>query len=100
MYAVKTWLIEPHHIFLIIHKDDKVYLYEHSWAPMRGLHQYNGHEEALRDIRARFIDGVLNNQYDPKNLCIYEYDAPNKNLSCLEFYKHCENGKQINLSFL
>ena len=85
----------PTHTFLIFQKNDKVYWYEHSWAPMRGLHQYNDSKSALKDITVKFIDGELNGQYSQKNLCIYEYDAPNKNLSCSEFYKHCENGKRI-----
>lgn len=88
----------PTHTFLIFHKDGDAYWYEHSWAPMRGLHQYKSPASALKDIRDKFIDNELGGQYDVKNLFIYEYDAPNKNLSCPEFYKHCENGKRINIS--
>lgn len=88
----------PTHTFLIFHKDGKAYWYEHSWTSMRGLYQYENLESALKDIKAKFIDDELNNQYNPKKLFVYEYDAPNKNLSCPEFYKHCENGKRINIS--
>ena len=85
----------PTHTFLIFHKDDKAYWYEHSWMLMRGLYQYDNSEAALKDIRVKFIDNELDSQYNPKNLCIYEYVAPNKNFSCSEFYKHCESGKRI-----
>ncbi len=29
------------------------------------------------------------------NLCIYEYSKPKYGVNVLEFYKHCENGKNV-----
>jgi len=63
---------------------------------MSGLHEYANINEALLDIRARFIDGELKNKYNSNNLKTYEYDAPKKRLNCPEFYAHCEKGKIVN----
>ena len=82
----------------VFEHDGKTFWYEHAWEIWRGLHEYTDFEAAISDIREKFIDNMLDGEYDPQNLVIYEYDAPMKNLSCLEFYKHCEKGKQIHFN--
>ena len=85
----------PTHTFLLFANAGKTYWYEHSWSPMRGLHEYNNVNEALNDIKTEFINDELRDGYNPENLIIYEYAAPNKNLSCPAFYAHCEKGKKV-----
>ena len=85
----------PTHTFTIFEHNDKVFWYEHAWTIMRGLHEYDNLKNAISDIRNQFIDNELDSKYNPQNLIIYEYNAPKKNLSCFDFYKHCENGKRI-----
>lgn len=87
----------PTHTFLLFKHDGKTYWYDHSWNSMRGLHQYDDVDGALKDIKAKFIDDVLCREYNPDNLVVYEYTAPNKNLSCPEFYAHCEKGKKVKI---
>lgn len=87
----------PTHTFLLFEHGDKVYWYEHAWELVRGWHEYTDTNQALNYIRARFIDGTLHDEYQPENLVIYEYDAPDKPLSCPEFYRHCEKGKKIEI---
>ena len=88
----------PTHTFTIFEHDGKTFWYEHAWEIWRGLHEYANFKAAISDIREKFIENMLDGKYDPQNLVIYEYDAPMKNLSCLEFYKHCEKGKQIHFN--
>lgn len=90
----------PTHTFILFEYDNKIFWYEHAWAIMRGLHEYDNLKNAILDIRDKFIGNELRNKYNQRNLVIYEYDAPQKNLSCPEFYKHCEKGKQIQIDSL
>lgn len=90
----------PTHTFILFEHDNKTYWYEHAWAVMCGLHEYDNLKTAISDIRNKFINNELGGKYDSQNLVIYEYDAPKENLSCLNFYKHCEKGKQIQIDSL
>lgn len=90
----------PTHTFMLFEHDNKTFWYEHAWATMRGLHEYDNLKSAIFDIRNKFINSELSGKYNPQNLVIYEYDAPKKNLSCLDFYKYCEKGKQVQIDSL
>ena len=85
----------PTHTFLIYEDNNKYYWFEHSWEKFRGIHEYNSEEEALKDIKEKFIKYELNNNYINNNLYIYKYDKPEYGLSVIEFYKHCEKGENI-----
>ena len=85
----------PTHTFLIFQKNNKYYWFEHSWNKFKGIHEYNTELEALKNIKEKFIKYELNNNYNPMNLCIYKYSKPEYGITCLEFYKHCEKGKNI-----
>ena len=88
---------DPTHSFTIFEHGGKVFWYEHAWEIMRGLHEYDNLESALSDVHDKFIDKELGGKYNPQNLVMYEYGAPQRNLSCPEFYKHCESGKKIHI---
>ena len=90
----------PTHTFILFEHDNKTFWYEHAWVTMRGLHEYDNLKSAIADIRNKFINSELGGKYNPQNLVIYEYDAPKENLSCLDFYKHCEKGKQVQIDSL
>ena len=85
----------PTHTFLIYEDNNKYYWFEHAWEKFKGIHEYNTEEEALKDIKDKFIKYELNNNYINNNLCIYKYDKPEYGLSVEEFYKHCEKGENI-----
>lgn len=85
----------PTHTFAVVNDGQYVW-YEHAWAKHAGWHEFATLEDALRDVRAKFIAMELNGEFDPDRLCIYEYSAPTEKLSCLDFYHHCEAGKSLN----
>lgn len=85
----------PTHTFLIYNENDKYYWFEHSWKKYRGIHVYDNKLDALKDIKTKFIKDELNNNYNYMNLCVYEYTKPKYGLNVFDFYKHCENGKNI-----
>lgn len=87
----------PTHTFLTFEKGNKYYWFEHSWEKFRGIHNYNTLKELLVDIKNKFIQFELNNEYIEDNLVINEYTKPKYSISVQDFYKHCENGKFINL---
>ncbi len=49
----------PTHTFTIFEYDNKIFWYEHAWATMRGLHEYDNLKTAISDIRNKFIDNEL-----------------------------------------
>ncbi len=87
----------PTHTFLIYKVEKFYYWFEHSWSLFRGIHQYDSELDALKDIRDKFIENELHNQYESMNLYIYKYDKPQYELSCLQFFKHCEKGTNIKI---
>lgn len=85
----------PTHTFLIYKQEDKYYWFEHSWEKNRGVKVFDTELEALKYIKEKFIIDELNNKYNYKNLLIYEYTKPTFGIGVLDFFKHCENGKNI-----
>jgi hypothetical protein len=90
----------PTHTFVLLTIGDKTIWYEHAWEKYAGWHEFNTFMEALRDIKDKFVEQEKLGNYNPMNLCCYfAYDAPDKKLSCLEFYKHCEDRKNPRIRF-
>lgn len=44
-----------------------------------------------------YVENMKNNNYMDSNLCIYNYSKPKSNITVREFYRHCENGIEIDL---
>lgn len=85
----------PTHTFLIYEKNNKYYWFEHSWEKYRGIREYNTEIDALKDIKEKFINSELNNNYNLENMCIYEYSKPEYGINVSEFYKQCEKGRKV-----
>lgn len=103
-WFIKTYFIVhyvdnkcPTHTFLTYEKNNKYYWFEHSWERFKGIHEYTTQKELLIDVKKKFIKYELNNQYNKNNLVIYEYSKPKYHISVLEFYKHCEQGKFMDI---
>ena len=85
----------PTHTFLTFEKNDEYYWFEHSWQKFKGIHKYFNLEELLLDVKNKFMNYELNNNYVKQNICIYSYRKPKFHLNVEEFYKHCESGIKI-----
>ena len=85
----------PTHTFLIYKIDGDYYWFEHSWEKYRGIRKYSSENSALNDIKEKFINDELNNNYDDTNLFIFKYSKPRYGINLLEFYHHCENGEEV-----
>ena len=103
--SVKTFFIVhydndkcPSHTFLTFVKNNMYYWFEHSWEKYRGIHEYSSLKDLLFDVRNKFIKTELNGEYVDNNLVIHEYNKPKYYISVLEFYKHCDDGKFIDLN--
>lgn len=66
----------PTHTFLIYKIDNDYYWFEHSWEKYRGIRKYSSENNALNDIKEKFINDELNNNYDDTNLFIFKYSKP------------------------
>ena len=106
-YNIKTFFLVhydndkcPTHTFLTFEKDNKYYWFEHSWEKFKGIHEYKTMKALLLDVRNKFIENELNNNYFSNNLVMCEYKKPEFNISVQEFYNHCEHGTYINLEKL
>ena len=103
-YDIKTYFIiyyddnnYPNHTFLTFQKNNKYYWFEHSWEVYRGIHEYNTLNELFDDVKKKFIETLLNSDYTLENLAMYEYQKPDYYISMIDFYKHCEEGKEIDI---
>ena len=85
----------PTHTFLIYKEKNMFFWFEHSWEKYMGIKSYDTEIEALKDVKKKFIKDELKNNYNSRNLCIYEYSNPEYGINVLDFYKHCEKGKNI-----
>ena len=106
-YYIKTYFIiyyddnnYPNHTFLTFQKNNKYYWFEHSWEAYRGIHEYNTLNELFDDVKRKFIETLLNSDYTLENLAMYEYQKPDYYILMIDFYKHCEKGKEINFKSL
>lgn len=85
----------PTHTFLTFAKENKYYWFEHAWERFRGIHEYDSLNELLFDVKNKFIQWELNNEYIFENLVLREYKKPKFHISTPEFYNHCEHGTMI-----
>lgn len=90
-----SYNICPTHTFLIYNIDNNYYWFEHSWKKYRGIRKYSSENSVLNDIKEKFINDELNNNYDDTNLFIFKYSKPRYGINLLEFYHHCENGEKV-----
>lgn len=82
----------PTHTFILFEDNGKTIWYEHAWQSHAGWHEYESMTDAIRDIRKIFLAEEKLENINPSNLVIYmNYPAPDKKLSCVEFYHHCED---------
>ena len=106
-WDIKTYFIVhydgdrcPTHTFLTYKKNNKYYWFEHAWERFRGIHEYNSEKDLLLDVRDKFINYELNNQYENENLVLHEYKKPKYHITVQEFYNHCDNGRYIDFNAL
>lgn len=87
----------PTHTFITYKNDNKYIWFENAWEKQKGIHSYESINELLFDVRKKFITFEAIDNIDCDNMFIYKYGKPNYNISCLDFYKHCENSVNISL---
>lgn len=87
----------PTHTFLTYKSNNEYIWFEHSWKKHKGLHKFNSIHELLREVKKIFTNEEIEKNYNIKNLCIYKYEKPTYNISCIEFYNHCEKGINIKI---
>ncbi|MBQ9019660.1 MAG: hypothetical protein IJ097_05060 [Bacilli bacterium] len=85
----------PCHTFISFEENNKFYWFEHAWKKHKGIKEFNTEKELLNEVKSKFIDMELNNEYQENHLFIYQYEEPKIHIDVEEFYKHCEKGKKV-----
>lgn len=96
-YNVKTYYMVfmvgrpnklPAHSFLVYEKDNKWCYFEHSWADMRGIYEFDTLEDALNFAVDKHIEFAKSYEDfmpgDEDKLRLYEFTKPEPNLSAQE----------------
>lgn len=110
-YQFKTYFIYlylndnncPSHTMLVYKKEDNLIWIEPSIPKMlRGIHIYKTEEEFLIDMKQRFIQNGLNNNFftEKDNLTkiyCYQFEKPMHGIRGSEYYNHCRKGKKIEI---
>ncbi len=100
-FKVKTYFliyyegISPTHTFLTYKKNGKYYWVEHAWEKFSGIHEYISESELLHDVRNKYIEYELAEDFKNENLVIYEYKKPKSHISVKEFINHCTSFKEV-----
>jgi hypothetical protein len=85
----------PTHTFLMYKLNDGYYWFENSWDIYKGIHKYNTIQALLSDVKDKFIKSIADKNINYSNLYLYKYQKVTNQLSCIDFYKHCEQGENI-----
>jgi hypothetical protein len=85
---------QPTHSFLIFEHDKKTYWFEYSWDKYRGIHQYDSTNDALNNIKSKFMKySELKNE---NQCCIFILKkAPKKHMTCIEYMGWAEGNEEI-----
>lgn len=90
----------PTHAFLIYEKDNKYYWFEHAWDNLKGIHEFNSYEEAIKCFREKHFETTKLNyedllEDDRDKLVCYEYTRPNENLDVEEYFSFVTSKNMI-----
>lgn len=85
--------VGPAHAFLLFKDNNKYYWFENAWLKYRGIHEYDTKEEALLDIKYKFIATL--DSYTESKLRIYEFDKPRSGINYVKYLGNAMNGKVI-----
>ena len=110
-YELKTYFIYlylndnncPSHAMLVYKKDNNLIWIEPSISKMLGgIHIYKTEEDFLIDMKQRFIQNGLNNNFftekdNLKKIYCYQFEKPMHGVRGSEYYNHCRKGKKIEI---
>jgi len=75
------------HTFLVIKEDDIYYWLENAFYKYRGIHKYQVLDELLLDVKNKFIDSEVKEEFDKDKLVLKEYSKPKYHLSSKEYFE-------------
>ena len=77
-------------------EDNKMYYwFEHSWNDEKGIHEYNNMNKLLNDVENKFKESHKEELIGKYKTYIYEYEQPNYNISCDQFYNFIFKQRKI-----
>ena len=85
----------PSHTFLTYEDNKMYYWFEHSWNDEKGIHEYNNMNKLLNDVENKFKESHKEELIGKYKTYIYEYEQPNYNISCDQFYNFIFKQRKI-----
>lgn len=83
------------HTFLTYKIGKNYYWFEHAWELFSGIHKYSREKELLLDVKNKYIENELNDDFINEKLEIYEYKKPSFHISVQDFCEHCCKCKKV-----
>ncbi len=87
----------------MFYDNNKVYWFEPMFNnEYSGIHEYDSINKLLEDFKKIFtknalINGLIPVDYNPSNIKIYKYTAPQNHINGYEMRNHIDNSEVINL---
>ncbi len=85
----------PTHTFLVYEQNNKYYWVEQAWEIFAGVHEYKDLKELLQDVRNKYIEYELEDDFKNEDLVIYEYQRPKYHISVQEFVDYCTSFEKV-----
>jgi hypothetical protein len=99
LFDVKTPNNYPTHTFLLFEENNKVYWFEHAFGHMKGIHEFENLEEAIKVVKEKHFEYALNvgiaKNGDIEKIKCFEYSKPKSQIGVKEYLEHVLSGKQI-----
>lgn len=110
-YRIQTYFIYlyinddycPSHAMIVFKNNGNLVWFEPSESLItRGIHYYKTEKDFLLDMKKKFIEnGLINNYFTEKEdltkINCYKYEKPLYGIRGSEFYNHCRKGKKIKI---
>lgn len=90
----------PTHSFLTYNKDGKWYWFENSDFNNRGIHEFESEDKLLKyqlSTYIKFLKEFQIKEEELKNVKLFLYDKPSKNIPASEYINHVTKNEIINL---
>ena len=83
----------PSHAFLIFKDNKRYYWFENAWYKYRGIHEYETLNEALTDIKNKFMATFDN--FNENKFRLYSFEKPRAGINYTKYIGNAINGRII-----
>lgn len=85
----------PSHAFLIFKDNNKYYWFENAWYKYKGIHEYETLDDALNDIKYKFVATL--DSFSENKFRLYSFDKPRAGINYTKYIGNAINGRIIKI---